>query len=136
MSGGNIDTLLNLWSTLLFKHGDKPPFASHHDLYNTIDATPLGDMPWERFGVHYNGTQPENNVPSWMDAKYKVWFHNPCTLIYNILSNLDFDGEFDYASIQEYDMEGNHHFENFMSGNWVWKQVISHNILHTSLTNW
>ena len=119
MSAGNIDTLLNLWSTSLFKYGDKPPFASHRDSYNTIDATPLGDMPWERFGVHYNGTQPENNVPSWMDAKYEVWFCNPCTLIHNILSNLDFDGEFNYAPIQEYDMEGNHHFENFMSGNWA-----------------
>ena len=55
-SAGNIDTLLDLWSALLFKHGDKPPFTSHCDLYNTIDVTPLGDMPWERFGVHYNGT--------------------------------------------------------------------------------
>ena len=56
MSAGNIDTLLNLWSTSLFKHGDQPPFASHWDLYNTIDVTPLGDVPWERFSVCYNST--------------------------------------------------------------------------------
>ena len=70
-----------------------------------------------------------------MDAECEVWFCNLHTLIHNILSNPDFDGEFDYAPIQEYDMEGNHRFENFMSGDWAWKQVVSHNLLHTSLTN-
>ena len=127
MSASNIDTL-NLWSTSLFKHGDQPPFTSHWDLYDTIDVTPLGDVSWERFSVCYNGTWPQNDVLSWMDAEYEVWFCNPCTIIHNILSNPDFDGEFNYAPIQEYDMQGNHWFENFMLGDWVWKQVVSHNL--------
>jgi len=41
MSGGNIDILLNLWATSLFKHDDQPPFTSHQDLYAAIDVTPL-----------------------------------------------------------------------------------------------
>ena len=124
MSVGNINILLDLWLTSLFKHGDQPPFTSHWDLYDTIDVTPLGDVPWENFSVHYNGIHPEGNVPSWMDTGHKVWYHNPRTLVHNILSNLDFDGEFDYAPLQEHDMHGNH-----MSSNWAWKQAVSQNQL-------
>ena len=130
MSAGSINTLLDLWATSLFRHSDQPPFTSHQDLYDTIDATPLGDVPWENFSIHYNGPQPEHNVPSWMDGEYEVWFHNPCTLIHNILSNPDFDGEFNYTPVQEYDVKGNHRLENFMSGNWAWKQAVSHNLVY------
>ena len=126
MSAGSIDTLLNLWATSLFRHSDQPPFTSHQDLYDTIDVTPLGDVPWENFSIRYNGPRPEHDVPSWMDGEYEVWFRNPRTLIHNILSNPDFDGEFDYAPVQEYDVKGNHQFENFMPGNWAWKQAVSH----------
>ena len=129
MLAGDIDILLDLWSASLFKHGDQPPFASHQELYDTIDSTPLGDVPWESFSVHYNGIRPENDVPSWMDAEYDVWFRNPHTLVQNILSNPDFDNEFDYTPLQEHDMDGNHRFENFMSGNWAWKQAVSQNLL-------
>ena len=104
MSAGNINILLDLWSASLFKHGDQPPFTFHWDLYDTIN-------------------------PSWMDTGYKVWYCNSCTLIHIILSNLDFDGEFDYVPLQEHDMHGNHQFENFMSGNWAWKQAVSQNQL-------
>jgi hypothetical protein len=51
MSGGDIDILLNLWAALLVKHDDNPSFASHNNLYETIDATPLGDVLWESFNV-------------------------------------------------------------------------------------
>ena len=116
MSAGNIDILLDLWSTSLFKHSEQPPFTSHCDLYDTIDVT-LGNVPWENFSVCYNGIRPEGDIPSWMDTGHKVWYHNPHTLIHNILSNPDFDREFDYAPLQEHDMHGNHQFKNFMSGN-------------------
>ena len=54
MSAGNIDTLLDLWFASLLNHGDQPPFSSHQDIYDTIDVTPLGDVPWESFSVQYN----------------------------------------------------------------------------------
>ncbi|KAG0704886.1 hypothetical protein DFH29DRAFT_981215 [Suillus ampliporus] len=53
-SAKQIDTLLDLWAALLIKHNDAPPFTGHCDLYNTIDATPLGDVPWETFSMSYN----------------------------------------------------------------------------------
>jgi hypothetical protein len=130
MSAGNIDILFDIWA---LKHGAKPPFASHQDLYDTIDATPLGDVPWESLSYHYNGPRPLSAVPSWMDTEFDVWFRNPRTLVQNMLSNPDFDNEFDYTPFQEHDMDGSHRFENFMSGNWAWKQAVRQGFLVYSI---
>ena len=124
MSAGHIDTLLNLWAASLLKHGDEPPFSNHTELYDTIDSTPLGDVPWEAFNLKYDGTLPETEVPAWMTSEYDVWFRDPHSVLCNVLSNPDFDGEFDYAPYQEYDVSGNHRFQDFMSGNWAWKQAV------------
>ncbi|KAG2127159.1 uncharacterized protein EDB93DRAFT_1257267 [Suillus bovinus] len=44
--------------------------------------------------------------------------------MHNMLSNPDFEGEFDYAPLQEYDTSnGAHCFKDFMSGDWCWKQA-------------
>ena len=53
MSARNIDTLLDLWAATLFKH-DTPPFANHGDLFDMIDSTPLGDVPWQTFSINYD----------------------------------------------------------------------------------
>ncbi|KAF8479865.1 hypothetical protein JB92DRAFT_2837755 [Gautieria morchelliformis] len=46
-------------------------------MYDTIDSTPLGDISWESFSLQYNGEIPADNVPSWMEADYDVWFRDP-----------------------------------------------------------
>ena len=74
MSGGDIDILLNLWGASLAEHSDEPPFSSHKELYKTIDATPIGGVPWESFSVQYNGVKPNDDIPNWMSAEYDVWF--------------------------------------------------------------
>jgi hypothetical protein len=125
MSGGNIDILLNLWAASLAKHHDEGPFSSHDNLYDTIDATPYGDVPWESFSVQYNGEIPEGDVPAWMTQEFDVWFRDPQTVVKNLLANPDFDNEFDYVPFQEHDMEGAHRFQDFMSGNWAWKQAVN-----------
>jgi hypothetical protein len=62
MSASNINTLLDLWAMTLLKYNDAPPFANHSDLYNTIDLTPLGDIPWQHFSLQYNGEVPDDDV--------------------------------------------------------------------------
>ena len=124
MSAGNIDTLLHLWAASLIKHGDKPPFNSCDDLYDIIDDTPVGDVKWESFSVRYNGQFPEHNIPSWMNVEHEVWFRDPRAVVRSLLANPDFDGEFDYSPLQEYDSEGNHRFQDFMSGDWAWRQAV------------
>ena len=55
MSADQIDRLLHLWGWSLAPHQDTPPFADHKDLYDTVDATPIGDAPWKSFGLGYDG---------------------------------------------------------------------------------
>jgi hypothetical protein len=126
MSAGDINSLLSLWAASLAVHGDEPPFSSATDMHNTIDSTPLGDLAWESFSLQYNGTQPVDNIPSWMEAEYDVWFRDPHILVHNLLSNLDSKSNFDYAPFQERTTDGTHRFQDFMSGNWAWTQAVSH----------
>lgn len=125
MSAGDINHLLSLWAASLAIHDDEPPFSKVLDLYNTIDSTPLGDVAWESFSLQYNGPRPAEAVPSWMQAEYDVWFRDPRALVHNILSNPDFKSGFDYAPYQERTTDGVHRFQDFMSGNWAWKQAVS-----------
>ncbi|KAG1805024.1 uncharacterized protein HD556DRAFT_1429137 [Suillus plorans] len=116
MSGGDIDFIFNLWAASLAAHGETPPFANHVEMYNVIDSTPLGDVAWQSFSSEYNGALPEGDIPTWMTSEYDVWFRDPRILVHNILSNPDFEGEFDYAPLQEYDTSnGAHRFQDFMS---------------------
>jgi Plavaka transposase len=126
MSAGNIDTLLNLWASTLFKYDDHPPFHDHKDLYDTIDATPLGDVPWESFSMSYNGERPDDpeDVPAWMNDEFQVWYRDPRTVVRNMLSNPDFDGEIDYAPFRQFGDEDERQYQDFMSGDWAWRHAV------------
>lgn len=125
MSAGDINFILGLWAASLATHNDKPPFSNANDMYETIDSTPLGDIPWESVTLQYNGAQPVDNIPSWMKAEHDVWFRNPRALVHNIISNPDFESGFDYVPFQERTADGVHRFCDFMSSNWPWKQAVS-----------
>jgi len=124
MSAGDINLLLSLWAVSLATHSNEPLFSKAMDMYNMIDSTPLGNAAWEFFSLQYNGTQPMENILPWMEAEYDVWFQDPHTLVHNLLSNPNFKSDFDYAPFQEHTTDGVHHFQDFMSGNWAWKQVV------------
>lgn len=72
MPGMEINELMQIWSTTL-PAGQDPPFANHDDLYETIDATMLGDALWQSFLINYSGEHPRNsNIPSWMLSEFEV----------------------------------------------------------------
>ena len=74
MPGAEIDELMQIWAKML-PEGQDPPFADHDDLYNTIDATILGDVPWQSFSITYSGELPmDDSVPPWMLGEYDIWF--------------------------------------------------------------
>jgi Plavaka transposase len=132
MSAGDINDLLKLWGSTLANHNDKPPFLSERHLYDTIDATQLGDVKWESFSLRYNDISPHvtersepDNVPSWKSSQYEVWYRDPHALVKNMLANPDFKDDFDYAPFQEYASDGNHRFHDLMSGDWSWRQAVS-----------
>jgi len=105
-------------------HGDIPPFLSHDDLYETIDAIPVGGVPWQSFTFTYEGPKPADNPPKWMDAEYVVWYRDPHQLLLNMLKHPEFAESFNYAPLRQYDENGDRQYKNFMSGDWGWKQAV------------
>jgi len=122
MSTRNIDNLLDLWAATLLKHGDTPPFANHTDLFNTIDSTPLGDIPWQTFSLNYNGEDPDG--PPWMTSMYDVWFRDPRLVVKNMIDNPDYGNQFDSAPTRTFDSEGHRQYQDFMTGDWVWEEAV------------
>ena len=122
MSTRNIDTLLDIWAATLLKHNDTPPFVNHTDLYNTIDSTPLGDVPWQSFSLNYNGEVPDD-APSWMTSTFDVWYRDPHLVAKNMINNPDY--QFDSAPTRMFDSKGDRQYQNFMSGDWSWEEAVS-----------
>jgi hypothetical protein len=108
MSGNTIDTLAQLWRASLVTHGvcldNIDIFERHTSLLETIDSTPVGDVPWQAFSLSYDGHCP-NDVPEWMTTIYDVWYCDPRQLVCNMLVNRDFNGEFDYMPFREFDAQ-------------------------------
>lgn len=106
------------------KHDDDPPFINHQDLYDSIDSIPLGSVPWESSSFTYNDPDITPDSPKWMTSDYTIWYRDPCQLFLQMLQNPDFATTFDYSPLHQYDKEGNRQYQNFMSGNWAWKQAV------------
>ena len=123
-SAAKIDKVLHIISDLLAVHDDLPPFLDYKDVYQTIDAIPIGGVPWQCLTFSYEGPKPATDVPKWMDAEYEVWFRDPHQLLLDMLKSPDFVNSFDYSPFRQYDDNGDRRYENFMSGDWVWKQAV------------
>ena len=130
MSAGDIDHLMQLWSATLAPYDHMSPFTSHQDMYRTIDAIELmGTLEWKSFNIRYEGPPPPGPRPSWMDTKYEVCYRDPRTIIHNLIANRDFVDEFDYVPYHEYDVDGQHRFQNLMSGDWAWRQAVEYSTI-------
>lgn len=119
-----INEILEIWAADKLKHNANAPFGNNKDLQAHIDATILGDVPWQSFNVSYNGDVPDDNASAWMTSKYDVWYRDPREVVRNLLSNPDFDGKFDYSPYREF-RDGKRQWTDFMSGNWAWNQAVS-----------
>ena len=53
----------------------------------------------------YQG-QKEYSPLKWQTEDFMVWFHNPWTVIHNLLSNPNFNKGFDHAPFQEHNKDG------------------------------
>jgi Plavaka transposase len=129
MSAGNINILLDLWAATLLKHDEPPPFADAADMYETIDSTPLGDIPWQSFPVTYDASgdapPPDSGpqIPQWKYTPYEVWFRDPRLVVRNMVDNPNYKDGFDTTPIRVFD--GDHRqYENFMSGDWAWDEAV------------
>jgi hypothetical protein len=122
----NIDALLELWEQSLegLDAMQGAPFDSHEDLYTTIDSSTLGDILWQYL---VTGVLDDINKrsPSWMQTQYKVWYCNPEAVVSSMLSNPDFNGQFDLCPYVDLDACGKHQWNNAMFRNMAWHQLVS-----------
>lgn len=121
MSQADIDTLMRLWATTV--SDGCPPFQNHQEMLATIDAIKLGDIPWQTFSARYSGDVPSENPPDWMLKEYTVCFRDPLSVVRSMISNPDFNGQFDYAPYTEHE-DGKRRWSDVMSGDWAWKQAV------------
>jgi len=70
----------------------------------------------------------DQDTPSWMQTAYEVWYHDPEVVVSNMLSNPDFDGQFDMRPYIELDAHGKRRWSNVMSGNIAWRRSVSRTI--------
>lgn len=126
ISASNIDALLDLWAQS-FSELDVDqfaPFENHEDLYATIDASTHGDIPWQCL-VTGVSDDIDDHSPSWMRTSYEVWYRDPDAVVSAMLSNPDFDGQFDHCPYIDLDAHGNRRWNNVMSGNIAWRRSVS-----------
>ena len=123
MSKSNIDDLLSILKTRAAGMGGDAPFKNCAELYATIDSITEGEIPWDSFTVQYDGPRPEANLPAWMDEKFQVFYRNPREVVWSMLANKAFDGNFDYTPYRQYE-NGQRVWRDFMSGNFSWKQAV------------
>jgi len=121
MSQANINILMDLWASATAD--GQAPFQDHREMLATIDAIDGGDTPWQSFTAGYSGTKPPENTPDWMLKEYTVFFRDPLAVVRNMISNPDFNGQFDYAPYMEFEDE-KQRWTDTMSGKWVWKQAV------------
>jgi hypothetical protein len=125
MPAKNINDLMQVWAAL--SHQD-PPFADAEDLYNTIDMTPVGDIPWQSFSISFVGeiqADVDKEAP-WKLREYEVWFRDPLNVLKLQLGNPDFANEMDVApKIVRDASSGLRRYQDFMSGEWAWREAVS-----------
>ncbi len=96
-------------------------------MYNTIDCTTFGDIPWSSFSLQYNSEKPTDSVLAWMDTSYEICYRDPRAVIHRMLANPDFKDYTDYVPYCEYDPKTLEQcWQYFMSGDWAWQQAVSH----------
>ena len=123
VSASNIDALLELWAQSVEDFEASAPFHNHQDLHAVIDSSPLGDVPWQC--METRAPDHGDQAPSWRHTTYEVWYRDPEIVVSNMLSNTDFDGQFDMCPYIDLDAHGNRRWSNVMSANIAWRRCVS-----------
>ncbi|KAH8983439.1 hypothetical protein EDB92DRAFT_1890569 [Lactarius akahatsu] len=122
VSNGNIDVLLQLWTEYMSNFDSPGPFESHEHMYRLIDSSVHGDVPWQCL-VTAIPEDVDESSPSWMRTPYEVWYRNPDAVVSAMLSNPDFQDQFDLCPYIDVNADGTRRrWSNVMSGNIAWRR--------------
>jgi hypothetical protein len=135
VSASNIDSLFEIWARSVHEFDAFGPFKDHNDMYITINSSVLGDVSWQCM-VMKVPKDVDEHMASWMWTSYEVWYRDPEIMVSNMLSNTDFDGQFDMCPYIELNEEGNHQWSNVMLGNITWRQSVSRTIDNLCMKNY
>jgi len=124
VSASNIDALLEIWAQSVHDFDASPPFKNHVDMHATIDSSVLGDVPWQCMVTQVPDDVNER-TPIWMRNSYEVWYCDPEIVVSNMLSNPDFNGQFDLCPYVDLDAKGKRQWSNVMSRNIAWRRSVS-----------
>ena len=126
MSAGEVDHLLKIWAAHQIEtdQDEQPPFRNNEDVLKTIDLIGLGDTPWSAFTVRYSGPLDDTSA-AWKRQPYKVYCRDTLAVYRSMLSNTDFNGQFDYTPYREFVGPQKRQWKNLMSGDWAWRQAVS-----------
>ena len=162
MPAKQINTLLEIWAASLLGLGGDPLFTNHTDLYCVIDSMSVGAVKWENFKITYKRKRDGEDGPDeqdevieltgqggqdgqddqdepeapWMFNIYDVWYRDPRQVIHNLLGRTDIKGEMDFVPYREFDATNDQrHWEDFMSGDWAWEEVVCTGFISIIPTN-
>jgi len=74
-------------------------------MHATINSSVLRDVPWQCMVTQVPDDVNEH-TPIWMQNSYKVWYRDPEIVVSNMLSNPDFNGQFDLCPYVNLDAKG------------------------------
>lgn len=125
----HINKGLDLWAASVVQHGGTTTWKSAPDLYETIDAIQHGDAPWKTYSFRYKGPLPPS-PPQWMTRTYELCARDTRQVLQQQFSNPDFKDQIDYRPYKQFNQAGKRVWSNLMSGDWAWKQAVSHNYFY------
>ena len=128
MAGSYVSDLMDIWAAYQQIYDIDPtygpPFSNSRELYNTIDSTEIGGVPWQAFTVQFDGEIPNGDeIPPWKTKSYEVWFRDPLKIAEAQIANKDYAREMDYAPKRVFSRAQKRQYSDFMSGNWAWEQA-------------
>ena len=130
MSEGNISELMQIIGEWAWTHFDKdaePPFTDAKDMYQTIDASKHGHIPWRSFSLSYTSEDSEDSETDapWKRKTFEVWFRDPQDVLKMQLGNRDFANDMDFAPKEIKDSKTKaRRYRDLMSGRWAWRQAV------------
>jgi hypothetical protein len=124
LSTSNINLLLELWAESMSQFDNPAPFRNQDDIHAFIDSSVLGDVPWQCLKTDVPEGISED-TPSWMQKSYEVWYRDPEAVASAMLSNPDFQGQFDLRPYVDMNADGTRRWSNVMSGNIAWRRSVS-----------
>ena len=127
-SASLINKALDHWAACVLPFGRVAPWKSSSELYTTIDAINLGDLPWKTYTVRYQGPFPPGTPPKWMTQTYELCTCDLRQVLHHQLGTTAFKDNINLSPYRQFDNTYQRTWSNLMSADWSWAQAIRSNL--------